>query len=198
MYVERVHPSGTEAAVLSIAPDPRTILVADDDTDSRVIARTILEARGHSVLEVANGRDCVDLAREARPDLVVLDLQMPVLDGFGAAAQLRTHPETAAVPILAATALARRADRQRALRAGCDQVIVKPFSPMKLVIRAEELVYRARQARGQAPGLARKVDDAVRMPGGIFMVRGEGARRRTNGRASRSGEPDSTTEPTLE
>lgn len=190
--MKRANLSGTEAAVLSIAPDRRTILVADDDPDSRFIARTILEARGHSVLEAANGRDCVELAREARPDLVVLDLLMPVLDGFGVAALLRAHPETAVVPILAATALARRADRQRALRAGCDQVIVKPFSPMKLAIRVEEMLYRTEQARGQAPERGR-VGGAVRIPGVVVAGRG-----RTGDRAPRPEEPGSAPEPAAE
>jgi len=105
------------------------VLVADDHEDSRVILRAVLEDRGSRVLEAPDGEACLDVARKERPDVVVLDLLMPRMDGWETAIALRSDPRTATVPILAYTATEIPEDHQRALDAGCKLVLVKPARP---------------------------------------------------------------------
>jgi CheY-like chemotaxis protein len=128
---------------------PGVLLIADDDEDMRVMFRTLMGARGHQVVEACDGPQCVSLARSAMPDLIVLDLRMPGLDGFGVAASLRADPATLSLPLLAVTALADADARRRALEAGCDAVLVKPFSPRALLAQVELLLERARDGDGR-------------------------------------------------
>jgi CheY-like chemotaxis protein len=105
-----------------------TIVLADDNPASRELMREILEASGHLVLEAANGRDALDLIRQYQPELVFLDLQMPVLDGFGAIRQLRSDVRFRNLPVVAVTASVMLGDRERAIAAGFDSYIAKPIS----------------------------------------------------------------------
>jgi CheY-like chemotaxis protein len=106
----------------------KKILVADDRESSRELIRTVLEGCGYQVLEAANGREAVDLARSTRPDLLLLDLQMPLLDGMGVVAELRADKEFLHLPIVALTASAMQGDRERALSAGFTEYVTKPIS----------------------------------------------------------------------
>lgn len=106
----------------------RRVLVADDKPASRELIRTVLENSGHSVWEAVDGTEAVRCAREILPDLIVLDLQMPALDGFGVLRELRSHPRFARTPIVALTATAMQGDRERALSAGFSSYISKPIS----------------------------------------------------------------------
>lgn len=125
-----------------------TILVAEDDPDLLRIFRETLRFRGFTVREARNGEECLESAREVRPDLVILDIMMPVLDGIGAAARLRAEPGTARVPILALTALADPEVFRRALRAGCDLVLNKPIAPGDLLRGILCLLYEQDPAGG--------------------------------------------------
>jgi CheY-like chemotaxis protein len=104
-----------------------TILVADDNTFSRELMRELLEASGHTVLEAVDGRDALDLIRHCTPDLVFLDLQMPVQDGFGVIRELRSDDHFGRLPVVAVTASAMIGDRERAIAAGFDSYIAKPI-----------------------------------------------------------------------
>jgi two-component system, cell cycle response regulator DivK len=106
----------------------KKILIADDRLAGRELIREVLERFGYSVCEAADGREAVDLARVERPDLLILDLQMPVLDGVGALKELRADETFAKVPVLALTASAMQGDRDRALAAGFSGYISKPLS----------------------------------------------------------------------
>jgi|SRR5271170_2230793 len=106
----------------------KKILVADDRSSSRELIRTVLEGCGYEVFEASDGREAVDLARETQPDLLILDLQMPRLDGMGALAELRADKDFFGVPILALTASAMRGDRERALSAGFTEYVTKPVN----------------------------------------------------------------------
>jgi two-component system, cell cycle response regulator DivK len=106
----------------------KKILIADDRLAGRELIRAILERFGYSVCEACNGREAVDLARVERPDLLILDLQMPVLDGAGALQELRADEDFANIPILALTASAMQGDRDRALAAGFSGYITKPLN----------------------------------------------------------------------
>jgi CheY-like chemotaxis protein len=114
------------------------VLVAEDHEDSRDALRTLLEAYGYDVVEAADGRQAVDLARATRPDLVLMDLMMPRVDGFQATRELRADPATARVRIVAVTAL--EGARPRVLEAGCDDMVAKPIDVRKLLQRMTEWV----------------------------------------------------------
>jgi DNA-binding response OmpR family regulator/anti-sigma regulatory factor (Ser/Thr protein kinase) len=103
------------------------ILVAEDSPDIRELIRMLLESAGHRVDSVSDGRAAVAAARESTPDLVLLDLSLPILSGWEAARQIRSDTRTSSIPILAVTAHAMQGDRERALTAGCDGFIAKPI-----------------------------------------------------------------------
>jgi two-component system cell cycle response regulator DivK len=114
----------------------RVVLIVDDDFDTRIVFGTILRHHGFEVLEAANGQEALQLASGQKPDLVVMDLEMPVLNGYDALMRLRAEqPSLQDVPVVAVTALAWDKDRERALRAGFAECIVKPCEPMFLLAR---------------------------------------------------------------
>ena len=102
------------------------ILVADDNALSRELIRELLEGSGHVVLEAVNGRVALDLIRHCRPDLVFLDLQMPLQDGFSVIQALRKESPFQRLRVVAVTASAMMGDRERAIAAGFDSYITKP------------------------------------------------------------------------
>ena len=108
------------------------ILLADDNLPSRELMREILEASGHGVLEAVNGRDALDLIHQNRPDLVFLDLQMPLMDGFRVIQELRSDIRFRRLPVIAVTASAMLGDRERAIAAGFDSYIAKPINLSEL------------------------------------------------------------------
>jgi CheY-like chemotaxis protein len=114
----------------------RRILIVDDNAPSRELIRTVLEKSGYVVNEAADGREGVRLAREVRPDLILMDLQMPALDGFGTLEEIRGDPRFADLPIVALTANAMQGDREKALGAGFTSYLSKP---VKLAVLRTEL-----------------------------------------------------------
>jgi CheY-like chemotaxis protein len=121
------------------------ILLADDNLPSRELMREILEASGHRVVEAANGRDALDLARQNQPELVFLDLQMPVLDGFQVIRELRADVRFHRLPVVAVTASAMIGDRERAIAAGFDSYIAKPIDLVE--VRKQMKVFSADRTR---------------------------------------------------
>ena len=112
---------------------PPSILIADDYEDNRELLRLILEAAGYHVREARNGRECVAMAQINVPDLFLIDLSMPVLDGWGALAELRADPRTQNVPCIVVTAFS---DLNRMRREGADDFdayIVKPFKSSEVL-----------------------------------------------------------------
>ena len=105
----------------------RKVLVVEDSPDIRVLVRMLLEAGGHEVVTAGDGRAGVEAARAERPDLVIMDLSLPILSGWEAARQIKEDPVTSSIPIVAVTAHAMHGDRERALAAGCDGFIPKPI-----------------------------------------------------------------------
>lgn len=118
----------------------KRILVADDRASSRELVREILEASGYQVVEAADGSKAVEVASQAQPDLILLDLQMPVLDGYGALAQLREDHRLHRIPVIALTANAMQRDRERTLAAGFDSYLAKPVSLDQLLQEVERLL----------------------------------------------------------
>lgn len=118
------------------------VLVADDHEDSRIIARLVLESAGFAVVEARTGREAIAMARAERPVAVLLDIVMPELDGWAAAKHIRSDLLTASTPIIAVTALAGSADRERSFAAGCDAVLTKPVPPRVLLDALRRCTYR--------------------------------------------------------
>ena len=105
---------------------PKTILIAEDDFPSRELLAEILASWGYAVVQAANGIEALEQIAASRPDLVLLDIQMPFLDGFGVIEQVRGDERLRALPVVALTAYAMREDRQRTARAGFDAHLSKP------------------------------------------------------------------------
>jgi CheY-like chemotaxis protein len=117
------------------------VLVADDNPTNRQVALRLLERRGHTAVGVENGRDAVTAAQEARYDVILMDVQMPVMDGLQATGHIRSHEAVHGIhtPIVALTAHAMDSDRARCLNAGMDEYLAKPFRPEKLYETIETL-----------------------------------------------------------
>ena len=114
-----------------------TILVADDNAFSRELMRELLEASGHVILEAVNGRHAIDLIRQYVPDLVFLDLQMPLQDGFSVVRELRNEHRFVNLPVVALTASAMIGDRERAIAAGFDSYVAKPIDLCEVEAQVE-------------------------------------------------------------
>jgi CheY-like chemotaxis protein len=111
---------------------PRTILVVDDFDDTRLLLRTWLERRGFRVIEAENGVEAVDFARSEMPDLIIMDMEMPRLDGLSATRRIRQQEKMSDVPIVAVSAYGADQFRELALAAGCDEYVSTPFEPIAL------------------------------------------------------------------
>ena len=120
----------------------RRILMVDDEPDLRDAVRVYLEMHGYNVLQAADGQEAVEKVRTTLPDLVVLDVMMPVMDGIAALQQLRT---LSAVPVIMLTVKGDEDDKVRALRLGADDYVTKPFSQRELLARIESVLRRAAQ-----------------------------------------------------
>ncbi|MHB9114670.1 MAG: response regulator [Thermoleophilia bacterium] len=116
------------------------IVVADDDPDILNIVAMSLEAMGHTVERATNGREAVDLCARSRPDLVVMDLMMPEMNGYEATEALKANDETASIPVLALTAKAMRGDEERGRQAGVDAYVTKPFRISQVIEVVEQLL----------------------------------------------------------
>lgn len=113
-----------------------TILVAEDHLDSRDALRALLEAFGYRVLEAVNGREAVEVALAHRPDLILMDIMMPELDGFEATRELRRHDATSTTPIIAVTAM--EGAHQLAIQAGANDYVRKPVDIRRLVAKVHD------------------------------------------------------------
>ncbi|HEU0058673.1 MAG TPA: response regulator [Hyphomicrobiaceae bacterium] len=111
----------------------KRILVVEDQEDLRGVLRTLLTGSGYSVLEAVDGRDGISKVRSERPDLILMDIQMPVLDGYAATREIKADPELNSIPIVAVSSFAMRGDEEKARAAGCDHYVTKPYSPMQLL-----------------------------------------------------------------
>jgi DNA-binding response OmpR family regulator len=130
------------------------VLHIDDEAPIRLLARVNLEAEGMEVIEAENGRTGVQLAKREQPDLILLGVMMPVLDGWQAAEELRTDQETREIPVVFLTARSRLMDRARGLELGAVDYILKPFNPMELAPRVRGLLERLE--RGERDELRRE------------------------------------------
>jgi len=116
------------------------VLIAEDNPVNRELLRELLETRGDAVEEACNGQEALDLIDKSLPDILLLDLDMPVLDGFATVRKIRDNPHCASLPVLAVTAFAMYGDREKILAAGFDGYLSKPVHATKLIEEIERLL----------------------------------------------------------
>lgn len=124
---------------MATATDPQTatlrVLVVDDDEDLRLLVATRMERHGHEVMTARNGTEALAMARAAKPDVAILDVMMPELDGFAVTRELRADERTKDITIVVLSGRAGAADRDFAFRSGADDYLLKPFDPKELYSR---------------------------------------------------------------
>jgi len=118
----------------------KRILVVEDTEDNRRILRDLLTRAGFELIEAADGESGVAMATSERPDLILMDIQLPVFDGYEATRRIRANPATKDIPIIAVTSYALSGDESKALEAGCNSYVAKPFSPRKILAMVQEFL----------------------------------------------------------
>ena len=118
------------------------ILVVEDNEQNRVLMRQIFTHHGYEVLEATDGLTGLEMARVHMPDLVLLDIQMPVMNGYMVIRELRNHPELKKIKVIAVTSFAMKGDREKALEAGFDEYVTKPIDTRKFPELVRELLSR--------------------------------------------------------
>ena len=111
----------------------KRILVVEDQEDLRGMLRTLLTGSGYEMIEAADGKAGVAQAKTERPDLILMDIQMPVLDGYDATRQIKANPNLKSTPIIAVSSFAMKGDEEKARASGCDHYVTKPYSPVQLL-----------------------------------------------------------------
>ena len=118
----------------------KRILIVEDTEDNRRILRDLLTHAGFQVLEAVNGERGVAAAAEHRPDLILMDVQLPILDGYEATRRIKADPSLQHIPIIAVTSYALSGDEDKAKSAGCQGYIAKPFSPRQILALAKSFL----------------------------------------------------------
>jgi len=116
----------------------KCILIVEDQEDNRTILRDLLGKAGYDIIEAVNGEDGVALALAKRPDLILMDIQLPVMDGYEATRRIKANAALKAIPVIAVTSYALSGDEAKARAAGCDAYVAKPFSPRQLLAKVRE------------------------------------------------------------
>ena len=123
--------------------DPgKLILLVEDNEDNRIVYSTILKHFGYDVIEALNGEEGIAKARSQHPDLVLMDISIPVIDGWEATQVLKHDPVTKDIPVIALTAHALASDREKALEVGCDGYLAKPCEPRAVVAEVQRFIGR--------------------------------------------------------
>jgi two-component system cell cycle response regulator DivK len=123
-----------------------TILYVEDNPDNRLLVRRILLAEDYSLLEATDAMDALNLLKTAQPDLILMDINMPDMDGYTLTAKIKSLPGFERVPILAVTANVMRGDKEKTLEAGCDGYIQKPLDIEQLTREIEKFISRRTNA----------------------------------------------------
>jgi two-component system cell cycle response regulator DivK len=118
----------------------KRILLVEDTEDNRQLIRDLVTSVGYELLEAEDGETGVDMAERHRPDLILMDIQLPVLDGYEASRRIKADPELRHIPIIAVTSYALSGDETKARKAGCDAYVTKPFSPRQLLSKIAEFL----------------------------------------------------------
>ena len=113
----------------------KRILVVEDHADNRQIIRDMLAPTGYEITEVQNGEEALAAIAKQRPDLILMDIQLPVMDGYEATRRIKADPALRSIPIIAVTSYALSGEDKKARDAGCDEYVPKPFSPRHLLAK---------------------------------------------------------------
>jgi two-component system cell cycle response regulator DivK len=113
----------------------KRVLVVEDTEDNRQIIRDLLTSAGYETIEAVTGEEGVAMAAEHRPDLILMDVQLPVLDGYEATRRIKANPALRHIPVIAVTSYALSGDEEKTREAGCDAYVAKPFSPRLLLAK---------------------------------------------------------------
>jgi two-component system, cell cycle response regulator DivK len=116
------------------------ILVVEDQMDNRQILRDLLGNAGYQLVEAENGEEALAAVGRQRPDLILMDIQLPVMDGYEATRRLKADPATKSIPIIVVTSYALSGDEGKARAAGCDAYVTKPYSPRQLLAKVREFL----------------------------------------------------------
>jgi two-component system, cell cycle response regulator DivK len=116
----------------------KCILIVEDQADNRRILRDLFASAGYELIEAESGEDALAALATSRPDLILMDIQLPVMDGYEATRRIRSNPELNSIPIIAVTSYALAGDEAKALAVGCTAYITKPFSPRALLAKVQE------------------------------------------------------------
>jgi two-component system, cell cycle response regulator DivK len=118
----------------------KTALIIEDNADNSVLMSRILEKSGYGTVTAETGRDGYDMARRTKPDFILLDIQLPDMDGTEVLRMLLEAPETRDIPIISVTSYAMSGDEERLIAAGCTGYIEKPIDPMRVIKQIEEIL----------------------------------------------------------
>ena len=118
----------------------KRILVVEDHEDNRRILRDLLSATGYEMIKAEDGVQGVARAKAERPDLILMDIQLPVLDGYEATREIKADPALAGIPVIVVTSYALSGDEGKAFAAGCDAYVTKPYSPRELLAKIREFL----------------------------------------------------------
>jgi two-component system, cell cycle response regulator DivK len=116
----------------------KRILVIEDNEQNLYLVSFILEKHGYKVFVARDGQEGIKMAVSIKPDLILLDIQLPVMDGYAVAGQIRTNPDLAQIPIIAVTSYAMTGDREKTIEAGCNGYIEKPINPDTFIQQVEQ------------------------------------------------------------
>ena len=116
----------------------KRILVVEDQEDNRRIVRDLLADNDYLMSEAENGEEALAAVQKERPDLILMDIQLPVMDGYEATRRLKADPASSSIPIIAVTSYALSGDEEKARAAGCNDFVPKPYSPRQLLAKIRE------------------------------------------------------------
>jgi len=120
----------------------KRILVIEDQEDNRQIVRDLVTASGYELIEATTGEDGLDAAAREQPDLILMDIQLPGIDGYEVTRRIKADPKLSKIPIIAVTSYALSGDDKKAFAAGCDGYVTKPYSPRLLLAKIREYLPR--------------------------------------------------------
>jgi two-component system, cell cycle response regulator DivK len=116
----------------------KRILVVEDQPDNRKIIRDVFAPTGYEIIEAENGEEALAAIAKARPDLILMDIQLPIMDGYTATRRIKEDPALRSIPVIAVTSYALSGEEKRAREAGCDDYIPKPYSPRELLAKVRQ------------------------------------------------------------
>ena len=118
----------------------KSVMIVEDNELNMKLFRDLIEASGYETIRTRNGLEALDLAREHRPDLILMDIQLPIVDGYEATRRIKANPDLRHIPIIAVTSYALSGDDAKAFAAGCDGYFAKPFSPRVILAKVREFL----------------------------------------------------------